>query len=44
MRYVALGKRRINPHRGSWSISGGRRDSGDANYRATALREFREDT
>ena len=43
VRYVVLGKRRINPHRGSWSISGGKCDSGDADYRATALREFREE-
>ena len=41
--YVALGKRRIKPQQGSWSIAGGKRDPGDADYRATALREFKEE-
>lgn len=42
--YVALGKRSINPYKGTWSFPGGRKEPKDASFRITAAREFAEET
>ena len=41
--YILLGRRNIKPHKGSWSIPGGRAEGRDETLLDTAWRETREE-
>ena len=41
--YILLGRRNIKPHKGYWSIPGGRAESRDETFLDTAWRETKEE-
>jgi 8-oxo-dGTP pyrophosphatase MutT (NUDIX family) len=41
--HVLLGKRKYNPHKGKWSIPGGRKNREEADFKTAALREMSEE-